>query len=75
MGVYWFSEGRTAPLGPSQDQPMNDDTDGHNKAITGVHRQCFVKEAGFPHGPFVVRLSRAAERLQFLPISALEPRP
>lgn len=57
MGVYWFSEGRTAPLGPSQDQPMNDDTDGHNKAITGVHRQCFVKEAGFPHGPFVVRLS------------------
>lgn len=30
---------------------MNDDTDGHNKAITGVCRQCFVKEAGFLRGP------------------------
>lgn len=23
---------------------MNDDTDGRNKAITGVHGQCFVKD-------------------------------
>lgn len=34
-GGYWFSKGRTAPQGPSQDLPVNDDTDGCNKAITG----------------------------------------
>lgn len=49
-GGCWFSKGRTAPLGSSWDRPMNNDTNGHNKAITGVCRQCFVKEAGFLRG-------------------------
>lgn len=61
---YWFSRGRTAPLGPAGDRPMNDDTDGRNKAITGVCRRRFVKEAG--------SLARTAQGLDFSP-SLLQP--
>lgn len=45
MGIL-VQGGRTAPLGSAGAGPMNDDTDGRNKAITGVCRRRFVKEAG-----------------------------
>lgn len=42
-GGYWFSKGRMAPQGPSRDRPVNDDTSGRNKAITGGVGKALLK--------------------------------
>lgn len=69
---YWFRRGRTAPLGSARARPMNDDTDGRNKAITGVCRRRFVKKAGLGRRAFVLQPHPPAQGLDFS-LSPLQP--
>lgn len=55
---------------------MNDDTDGRNKAITGVCRRRFVKKAGLGRRAFVLQPHPPAQGLDFSlsPLQPLRPR-